>query len=251
VENLRYHKIVLMTDADVDGSHIRTLLLTFFYRQMPELVLRGHLYIAQPPLYKVKKGKQERYLKDERALEEYLFNKALDGWTLTLPGGDEHQGPTLVREMKKWGEVKHLYAKLERRGYARPAGGRHAQRGAAGRGALPDRRGPGQLHGRPGGPGHGPVRTGFHRGHGSGRRDHPRRAPAEAHPHAPVPAHHPLDRRPGGPLGRIPPAHGPAPRPDRVHRRDPEAAPDRSGRQRGRRSGRPSPPKASSSRPRS
>jgi DNA gyrase subunit B len=120
VENLRYHKIVLMTDADVDGSHIRTLLLTFFYRQMPELVLRGHLYIAQPPLYKVKKGKQERYLKDERALEEYLFNKALDGWTLALPDGSEIQGGTLVREMKKWGEVKHLYAKLERRGYDRP-----------------------------------------------------------------------------------------------------------------------------------
>ncbi len=120
VENLRYHKIVLMTDADVDGSHIRTLLLTFFFRQMPELVMRGHLYIAQPPLYKVKKGKQERYLKDERALEEYLFQKALDGWTLSLPGGEEHQGPTLVREMKKWGEVKHLYYKLERRGYARP-----------------------------------------------------------------------------------------------------------------------------------
>jgi DNA gyrase subunit B len=119
VENLRYHKIVLMTDADVDGSHIRTLLLTFFYRQMPELVLRGHLYIAQPPLYKVKKGKQERYLKDERALEEYLFNKALDGWTLSLPDGSEIQGGTLVREMKKWGEVKHLYAKLERRGYDR------------------------------------------------------------------------------------------------------------------------------------
>jgi DNA gyrase subunit B len=120
VENLRYHKIVLMTDADVDGSHIRTLLLTFFYRQMPELVLRGHLYIAQPPLYKVKKGKQERYLKDERALEEYLFHKALDGWTLTLPNQTELEGATLVREMKKWGEIKHLYAKLERRGYARP-----------------------------------------------------------------------------------------------------------------------------------
>ena len=120
VENLRYHKIVLMTDADVDGAHIRTLLLTFFYRQMPELVLRGHLYIAQPPLFKVKKGKQERYLKDERALEEYLFQKALDGWTLSLPDGSEQQGPTLVREMKKWGEVKHLYEKLERRGYSRP-----------------------------------------------------------------------------------------------------------------------------------
>ncbi|WP_005032234.1 DNA topoisomerase (ATP-hydrolyzing) subunit B [Holophaga foetida] len=120
IENLRYHKIVLMTDADVDGSHIRTLLLTFFYRQMPELVLRGHIYIAQPPLYKVKKGKQERYLKDERALEEYIFNKALDGWTLTLPQGGEVKGPDLVREMKKWGEVKHLFAKLDRRGYARP-----------------------------------------------------------------------------------------------------------------------------------
>nr|WP_320132910.1 DNA topoisomerase (ATP-hydrolyzing) subunit B [uncultured Holophaga sp.] len=120
IENLRYHKIVLMTDADVDGSHIRTLLLTFFYRQMPELVLRGHLYIAQPPLYKVKKGKQERYLKDERALEVYIFNKALDGWTLTLPTGSELKGPDLVREMKKWGEVKQLLAKLDRRGYARP-----------------------------------------------------------------------------------------------------------------------------------
>ncbi|HEX9081714.1 MAG TPA: DNA topoisomerase (ATP-hydrolyzing) subunit B, partial [Holophagaceae bacterium] len=120
VENLRYHKIVLMTDADVDGSHIRTLLLTFFYRQMPELVERGHLYIAQPPLYKVKKGKTERYLKDERSLEEFLFQKALDGWSLTLPDGSEHKGAVLVRELKKWGEVQQLYAKLDRRGYARP-----------------------------------------------------------------------------------------------------------------------------------
>jgi DNA gyrase subunit B len=120
VENLRYHKIVLMTDADVDGAHIRTLLLTFFYRQMPELVERGHLYIAQPPLYKVKKGKTEKYLKDERALEEFLFQKALDGWTLSLPDGTEHKGATLVREMKKWGEVQQLYGKLDRRGYARP-----------------------------------------------------------------------------------------------------------------------------------
>ncbi len=120
VENLRYHKIVLMTDADVDGSHIRTLLLTFFYRQMPELVERGHLYIAQPPLYKVKKGKTEKYLKDERALEEFLFQKALDGWTLSLPDGTEHRGATLVREMKKWGEVQQLFSKLDRRGYAQP-----------------------------------------------------------------------------------------------------------------------------------
>ncbi|MGV3548197.1 DNA topoisomerase (ATP-hydrolyzing) subunit B [Rhizobium sp.] len=133
VEKLRYHKIIIMTDADVDGAHIRTLLLTFFFRQMPELFERGHLYIAQPPLYKASRGKSSTYLKDEKAFEEFLIDTGIEDVLLTLGSGEQRAGADLREIIGDAIRLRGLLDGLHSR-YSRPlieqaaiAGGMNAE----------------------------------------------------------------------------------------------------------------------------
>ena len=114
-DKLRYHKIILMADADVDGAHIRTLLLTFFYRQMPELIERGHIYIAQPPLYKVSKGKQSRYLKDQAEMDSYLIEEGSSEASLDFEGGERRVGEDLQMLVREAKAFKALADRLSQR----------------------------------------------------------------------------------------------------------------------------------------
>ncbi|MBT4354454.1 MAG: DNA gyrase subunit B, partial [Rhodospirillaceae bacterium] len=115
LSKIRYHKVIIMTDADVDGSHIRTLLLTFFFRQMPQLIEAGYLYIAQPPLYRAKRGQSETYLKDDKELEDHLTQNGSDGAKLILADGNAMVGTDLIATVEKARDAKALIGVLVRR----------------------------------------------------------------------------------------------------------------------------------------
>jgi DNA gyrase subunit B len=115
-DKLRYHRVIIMTDADVDGSHIRTLLLTFFYRQMAPLIDRGHIFIAQPPLFRAKRGRTETYIKDERELENYLIRRAVESRVAKLADGSEVFGDTLQRYLQRMMAYRKLLQQVTRRG---------------------------------------------------------------------------------------------------------------------------------------
>ena len=119
IDKLRYHRVIIMTDADVDGSHIRTLLLTFFYRQMPMLVERGHIYIAQPPLFRAKRGKSETFIKDEHALENFLVHRAVESRAVKTQEGAEYSGAELEKFLHGLIAYRNVLASVERRGHAR------------------------------------------------------------------------------------------------------------------------------------
>ncbi len=136
-EKLRYHKIIIMTDADVDGAHIRTLLLTFFFRQMPELIERGHLYIAQPPLYKITRGKSVQYIKDEAAFEEFLIDAGLQEASLELATGEVLAGQDLKQAVEDARAVRSLIEGLHTR-YDRPVVEQAAIAGALDAAVLAD-----------------------------------------------------------------------------------------------------------------
>ena len=116
-DKLRYHRVIIMTDADVDGSHIRTLLLTFFYRQMAQLIDRGHIYIAQPPLFRAKRGRSETYIKDERELESFLVRRAVESRVVQLADGTEMSGETLERHLQGTIAYRKLLQLVARRGH--------------------------------------------------------------------------------------------------------------------------------------
>ncbi|HMB80552.1 MAG TPA: toprim domain-containing protein, partial [Vicinamibacterales bacterium] len=120
IEKLRYHRIIIMTDADVDGSHIRTLLLTFFYRQLPKVIENGYIYIAQPPLFRAKRGKSETYIKDERDLEAFLVKRSVEGRVVRIPAtGREIAGPELEKLLQRMIAHQKFLETVERRGHPR------------------------------------------------------------------------------------------------------------------------------------